>query len=224
MTSSVRLWKAVVSQFTVPLESGGCTDWPVVWRVTFSPFKNCENSDPSLSKSLPLWGTIRPLRWVAVSELAASDRLGTERAGSFIVIDCASLSFDKCTYDRREFPGRTTGMWQFQDQFQPLLKFQIMNAWSKDGQDQLTSRWRNVSTSLNVNTSCRIVRWQLEVVNGDSRNSIECLKCYDFGERDVVEDCSEGRHPKFGSRYRPIKTGIVQQKGGKFGEADNHGQ
>ena len=73
-------------------------------------------------------------------------------------------------------------------------------------------------------SSCRIVRWQLEVVNGDSRNSIECLKCYDFGERDVVEDCSEGRHPKFGSRYRPIKTGIVQQKGGKFGEADNHGQ
>ncbi len=81
-----------------------------------------------------------------------------------------------------------------------------------------------LATSLNVNTSCRIVRWQLEVVDGDSRNTIECLQCYDLGERDVVKDCPKSRHPKFGSRYRPIKTGIVQQKGGKFSEADNGGQ
>ena len=62
MTSSERDWKAVVNQLTGWLEPGGWTDSPLVTRVRFWPAKNPENSSPKTSRSVPVCGTIRPLR------------------------------------------------------------------------------------------------------------------------------------------------------------------
>lgn len=75
-----------------------------------------------------------------------------------------------------------------------------------------------------MNTSGRVVRWQLEVVDSDPRYAIECLQRYDLGERDIIEDCSKGRYPKFGSRYRPVEAWIVEQESSEFGKARNRGQ
>lgn len=85
-----------------------------------------------------------------------------------------------------------------------------MNAeYARENQKSLTCRGRNSSVSLNVNTASRIVRWQLEVADGDTREAIERLERHNFGECHIVEDRPKCQEPKLRCGDRPIKAGVV---------------
>ena len=83
----------------------------------------------------------------------------------------------------------------------------------------LTCRGRDGSVSLDVNTASRVIRWKLEVADGDAGEAIERLERYDFGQRHVVEDRPKCRETKLRCGDRPIKAGVVQEESGELSEA-----
>ena len=111
MTSSVKVLKAVLSQSTGPLVPGGCTESPLVWSVTFSPPKNWENSVPMTLRSLPLWGTIRPLRWVFATEIGSRERFEAKRAVVMKIRRLFSSLVSWFTHVQPRFLGRSFGRW-----------------------------------------------------------------------------------------------------------------
>lgn len=76
--------------------------------------------------------------------------------------------------------------------------------------EPLTRRGRNVRISLDVNTTVRIIRRQVEVGDRNTGEVVECLEGYILTEVHIVERRAESRDAKGIGRDDPLKARIVE--------------
>ncbi len=69
-----------------------------------------------------------------------------------------------------------------------------------------------------MDTSCGIIRWELEVANRDARQAVEGLEGDILAEGDAIENCTKRRDPKLFGVDCPGKAGTVQEERGESGE------
>ncbi len=72
-----------------------------------------------------------------------------------------------------------------------------------------TRRRRYERIRLDVDSSCRIIRWKLEVANRYSREAIESFESDVLAEGNAIEERPKGGHPKLISVNCPSEAGVM---------------
>lgn len=70
-----------------------------------------------------------------------------------------------------------------------------------------------------MDTSCRIIRWKLEVADSYAGEAVEGFESNVLAEGNATEDRSDGGNLKLVSVNCPSKTGVVQKERGERGES-----
>ena len=83
---------------------------------------------------------------------------------------------------------------------------------------QTSRRWYE-GICLDVDSSCRIIRWKLEVADRYAREAVESFETNVLAEGNAVEDCPNSGNPKLISVNRPSEAGVMQKKRGERGES-----
>jgi hypothetical protein len=81
-----------------------------------------------------------------------------------------------------------------------------------------TRRRRYERIGLDVDSSCRIIRRELEVADSYTRKAIEGLQSDVLAERNTIENCAKRSNPKFVGMNRPSEVRIMQKGRGECDE------
>lgn len=70
-----------------------------------------------------------------------------------------------------------------------------------------------------MDSSCRIIRWKLEVADRYAREAVEGFESNVLAEGDAIEDRPNGSNPKLISVNCPGEAGVMQKERGERGES-----
>jgi hypothetical protein len=83
---------------------------------------------------------------------------------------------------------------------------------------QTSRRWYE-RIRLDVDSSCRIIRWKLEVADRYAGEAVEGFESNVLAEGNAVEDCPNGGNSKLISVNCPSEAGVMQKERGERGES-----
>ncbi len=83
---------------------------------------------------------------------------------------------------------------------------------------QTSRRWYE-RIRLDVDPSCRIIRWQLEVADCYAGEAVECFESNVLAEGNAIEDRPNGGNAKLISVNCPSEAGVMQKERGEWGES-----